>query len=64
MGMAAMGGLRGEVACGEHELTSGVACTSAAGAAATTWAEGPCCERGVHGDSPACAYTRARGDAS
>ena len=34
VGMAAMGSLRGEVAGCEHELASGVACTSAAGAAA------------------------------
>ena len=64
VGMAAMGGLRGEVACCESELASGVACASAFGAGATAWAEGPCCERSVHGDSPAWACTRARGDAS
>ena len=64
VGMATVGGLWGEVAGGESELASGVACASAFGAGATAWAEGPCCERRVHGDSPACACTRASGDAS
>ena len=41
VGMAAMGGLWGEVAGCECELASGVAYASAFGAGATAWAEMP-----------------------
>ena len=63
VGMATVGGLRGEVACGEHELASGVACASASGARATT-AESPCPERSLHIYSTVGVDQRARGDAS
>ena len=64
VGMAAMGGLRGEVACGEHELASGVACASAFGAGATAWAEMPCPEESVYVDTTLGVVLRACGDSS
>ena len=66
VGMAAMGGLRGEVGSCEHELASWVACASPASPGAGAWAEGPCLEESSRrdGDRTTRVELRARGDAS